>query len=94
MLPDEELDDRLTRVADPHNRLFDLSVPEDNTDYLRVVDMIVNKLAHPLWVKRVVTRNKQTDRIKVRVYLEWVEIFMEDGQPMHSQRPYLGFPND
>ncbi len=94
MLPEEELDERLVRIADPRNRVFDLSDPTDNAAYLEAVDKIVNKWGHLMYIKRVVTRNKKTDAIKVRVYMEWVEFYMEDGQPMHSQRPYIGKPND
>lgn len=94
LMTNEEMDERLVRVADPYNRIFDLSIPTDNKHYLDTVDMIVNGLARLMFIKRVITRNKKDDRIRVRVYLEWVVVVMEDGEPMHSQRPYLGKPND
>lgn len=94
MLPAEELDDRLVRVADPFSRIFDLSNEHDTKAYLDVMDKIVNQWAHMLYIKRVVTRNKKNDCIRVRVILEWVEFYMQDGQPMMSQRPYIGRQND
>jgi len=94
MLQGEEMEDRLVRVADPHVRIFDLSNEHDTKAYLEVRDMIVNGWAHTVYCKRVVTRNRKTDLIRVRIVLEWVQFYMQDGQPMMSQRPYIGRSND
>lgn len=94
MLPAEELEDRLVRVADPFVRIFDLSNEHDTKAYLEVRDMIVNGWAQSVYCKRVVTRNKKNDQIRVRVVMEWVQFYMQDGQPMMSQRPYVGRQND
>jgi hypothetical protein len=98
MLESEEAEDRLVTTFDAQNRIFDLSRPEDNKAYLAVLDMCYNGWSQLVYVKRVVkvVRNRKTkkSRIKVEVYAEWVERYKQDGRPMHSQRPYIGRPNE
>lgn len=89
-LPEEELQKRLTKVGNPNNRIFDLSNENDNGDYLAVMDKIVNGWAQCLHVERQFLKEEK----KWIVYIEWVEWFMRDGSPMHSQKPYMGQPND
>lgn len=104
MVPEEELESRLTRVYDPQNQTFDLSDPEDNKAYLAVVDKVSNKWAQLLCRKFMTVKVRRvrdlgdgvkevTRDVKIKVYVEWLEVYMEDGQPMHSQRPYLGRSN-
>ena len=100
-LTESEAEDRLVRIAEPYNRVFDLSVHEDNVAYLEVCDKVVNGWAKFTDRKRVTirVRKKLPDGtierdVKFKIYVEWVEVAMTDGKPMASQRPYLGRPND
>ena len=81
-LPEEELQKRLTKVGNPNTN--------DNGAYLEVMDKIVNGWAQCLHVERQFLKEEK----KWIVYIEWVEWFMRDGSPMHSQTPYIGRPND
>lgn len=106
---EEELDDRLVRVVDVKNRIFDLDVPAENAAYVEIIDKAANNwftiIAKEMFkipvirtMSRVDPESKTTvvDKfrdIKIKVYLEWAEYYMQDGQPMQSQRPYLGRPN-
>lgn len=89
-LPREEFENRLARVCDPHNGVFDLGDPEQNKQYLEVLDKITNGWAQAIFVDRKYDEKKNT----WLAYVEWVEVYMEDGSPMHSQHPYLGRLND
>ena len=101
-MTEEEAEERLVKVADPHNQLFDLSDADQNTQYLEVLDKITNgwaQLLAPREVLKCKVRRKLPDGtieldVRIKIYLEWAEYFMEDGTPMHSQRPYIGRPND
>jgi hypothetical protein len=97
---EEELEARLTRVHDPKNRTFDTTEPTDNAAYLTVMDKIVNGWAQCLhrFHRHCVEKTRDANgvmktRMKVLVYIEWVEYYMEDGKPNLSQRPYLGKSN-
>ena len=98
--PEEELESRLTRVHDARNRIFDTSDPKENADYMQVVDRIVNgwyQLVHRKH-RHVLVKYKDKDgmkvvKMKVLVYVEWLEPYMEDGKPHLSQRPYVGKSN-
>jgi hypothetical protein len=102
MAPEDELANRLTRVADPKNQIFDLSDPTQNRAYLDVLDKIVNGWGQLLNRSRrtVIHRIKLKEtgekvaRMQVLMYVEWIEYFMEDGKPFMSQRPYIGRPNE
>jgi hypothetical protein len=94
IMTQDEMEDRLVRVRDPHNRLFDLSDPADNTAYMAVVDKVVNGWAQMMFVKRVLSRNKKTGRVRVQVYCEWIQPYMEDGKPAMAQRPLASAPNE
>jgi hypothetical protein len=102
LLTEEEAEERLTRVADPHNQIFDTTDPEQNAAYLAVLDKVCNGWAKWLSAPRAMRcaiKRKYPDGTveidyKIKVYAEWAEIFMEDGTPMASQHPYIGRPND
>ena len=101
MATEDEMESRLVKVADPHNQTFDTSDPEQNKQYLAVLDKITNGWCQLIHRKHILvrTRHKQPDGtvvrdVNVKVYMEWVEPYMQDGQPMHAQRPYLGRPNN
>lgn len=101
-MPEEELENRLVRTANPQIRTFDLADPDDAKAYVDVLDMIANKWATLIYREHLKTTIKRIDRdnhtvtteIKLKVYVEWAVWEMIDGQPMHSQRPYLGRSND
>lgn len=97
----EELEQRLTRVSDSHNRIFDTSDPRENKEYMAVMDKITNGWAQCLHRhhEHLVEKIKGTDgivrtRLRVIIYVEWSEYYMEDGKPNLAQRPYVGRPND
>lgn len=92
LMSNEEADERLVRVQDVYNRLFDLAVPEENKAYLAVLDKIVNNWA-VLTFRQHYEFKTATD-VKLKVYVEWTEPVMMDGKPNLSQRPYLARPND
>lgn len=106
MLTNEEAEERLVRVGDSRQQLFDLSDPEQAKKYAEVCERIVNGWYQPMHrqhlpvkirrVRRDPTTGERTVTYDVimKVYIEWVEVYMQDGRPMLSQRPYLGRPND
>ena len=101
-MPEEEIESRSVRVADPCNRIFDLQDPAENTAYLDILDGIANGWFQLLHRQFLETRIKRKDpntgdiiiSTQLRVYMEWIEKRMIDGKPNLSQRPYLGQPND
>ena len=70
---EEEFEDRLTKVADPKNGVFDITDAEQNTRYLEILDGITNGWFQLIFI------NRQYDKEKKLVYIEWVEYFLEDG---------------
>lgn len=79
-LDQEQMDDRLAVVCDPHNRLFDLTDKADNKAYLEVVDKIVNGW----WVltrRQFYERLADDGTVTLKVYMEWVERYLENGDP-------------
>ena len=82
-LTEEEYDDRVTRVADPHNGTFRTWIEEENRKYLEVIDAILNGWAVSLFVDRWKVRVKLGGHVTTRhvVYLEWAQFYMEDGTP-------------
>ena len=97
---EEELESRLARVHDSKNRIFDTSDPDENAAYLDVMDKIVNGWAQCLHRHHDHIRERirgadgvRRTRMKVLIYIEWIEWYMEDGKPNQSQRPYIGRSN-
>jgi len=80
-LTEAEYRNRVTKVGDPKNGIFDLTKPEENQQYLSVMDKIVNQWARLIHVERVITAEKK------EVYIEWVEWFMEDGAAPQKAPP-------
>ena len=82
-----EYDNRVARVFDAKNRTFDTSNPADNKAYLDVIDKISNgwyQLIHRHHEPVVIKDEKDgvtTVKLKVLVYIEWLETYMEDGKP-------------
>jgi len=77
LLREEEFDDRLVRVADPKNGTFYTGDEEQNKKYLEVMDGAANGWFHVMFVDRW----REEDDKYHHVYLEWLEYFLEDGQP-------------
>jgi hypothetical protein len=103
------MEDRLTRVADPQNRLFDLSDPNQNAAYLDGDRQDRERVGQDPAPQAPPDPGAAGDRVEGRgrrrrrpgsppgregqVYVEWAEIYMQDGKPMHAQRPYIGRSN-
>ena len=71
LLREEEFDDRLVRVA------------EQNKTYLEVMDSAANGWFHIMFIDRW----REEDDKHHYVYLEWLEYFLEDGQPAKAAVP-------
>lgn len=82
MFTGEEFEDRVVKVADPHNGVFDITKPEENTAYLAVLDGAANGWFRILYIKRP---GEYDPKDKAKAYVEWVEYFMEDG----SRTPFM-----
>lgn len=76
MLTGEEFDDRVVKVADPHNGIFDITKPDQNKKYLMVLDGAANGWFQILYIKRP---GEYDPSDKTKAYVEWVEYYMEDG---------------
>ena len=75
MFTEEEFDEKLVRVYDPKNGVFDVTDKEENDRYLEILDGISNG-----WFQLVYI-NRQFDEGSRLVYVEWLESYMEDGSP-------------
>jgi len=76
-LTEDELGERVARVADARNGFFDTAVPEENTAFLKIIDACVNGWFQCLFIERF--WNNTTKH-----YIEWVEFYLEDG----TRTPY------
>lgn len=72
LVKEEEYEDRVVRVGDPHNGFFDVSIPEENKRYLAIMDGAVNGWFQIICLERFVGNSN-------RHYIEWIEYYMEDG---------------
>jgi hypothetical protein len=84
IMPEEEFESRVVRVADAQNNFFDVTDPVQNQKYLEVVDAICNgwfKLVHIERFWRETTKH----------YVEWVEYYLEDGTrtPFSTQQQII-----
>jgi hypothetical protein len=61
------------RVADTKNGFFDVAKPEENAQYVEILDRIVNGWFRPLYIVRFLNNS-------TRCYMEWVEYYYEDGR--------------
>jgi len=78
MMTNQEFDDRLVRVHDPKNGIFDVTNDEDNKRYLEIMDGLANGWYQLIYI------NRQFDEEKRLVYVEWLESYMEDGSPSRA----------
>ena len=72
IMPDEEYEARVVRVADPKNGFFDVTDATQNKAFLDVLDGICNGWFKLIFIERF---HKETSKH----YVEWVEYYLEDG---------------
>jgi hypothetical protein len=82
MLRNEEYEDRLVRVADAKNGTFFTGDPVQNRAYLQIMDRCANGWYRPIYVERW----REPGIPQHYIYLEWVELFMEDGSPVRARQ--------
>jgi len=80
----DEFESRIVKVADPKNGTFYTGDPEQNAEYLKVMDGVANGWYHLMFIDRW----REEDDKKHYIYVEWVEYFLEDGKPT----PYDSMP--
>ena len=83
LLRTEEFEDRLVRVEDPKNATFYTGDEEQNIKYLEVMDGVANGWFHLVFVERW----REDGDKRHHVYMEWLEYFLEDGQPTKAILP-------
>ena len=71
VMPEEEFEARVVRVADARNGFFDVQNPEENRAFLQVVDACFNGWFQCVYIERF--WNGTTKH-----YIEWVEYYLED----------------
>ena len=77
LLKEEEYEDRIRRVNDFKNSTFDTEDSEQNAVYCQVMDAVSNG-----WFQLIhIDRKPKADDNGYRIYIEWVEPFLEDGKP-------------
>lgn len=80
---EEEYDERVVRVADPKNGTFYTGDEEQNKAYLKIMDGITNG-----WFQMIfIDRWRDEGDTNHRIYMEWVEYFLEDGTGTPYQQP-------
>ena len=83
LLRTEEVEDRLVRVADPKNATLYTGDEEHNSKYLEVMDVVSNGWFHLVFIERW----REDGDKSHHVYMEWLEYFLEDGQPTKAILP-------
>jgi hypothetical protein len=73
LMREEEAAERLVRVSDFRNGDFDISDPAQNKSFCNVMDGITIGWFELVFIDRF------RDPEKTRIYVEWVEYYMEDG---------------
>lgn len=78
---EEEFDERVVRIADPHNGTFHTWVPEENQKYLDVMDKIMNDWARLVYQETWREKIKLNGRVQQGIvhYVVWAEFYLEDG---------------
>ena len=79
---DDEFESRTIRVADARNAFFDTLVPEENQNYLNIIECCFNGWFRLVFLDRFWT-NTEGKKTTLH-YVEWVEFYLEDG----SRTPY------
>jgi hypothetical protein len=79
IMPEEEYEARVVRVADARNAFFDVTDAQENKLYLDVLECVFNGWFQMIHLERFW---RQT----TLHYVEWVEYYLEDG----TRTPYSG----
>lgn len=94
---EEEFDDRVVRVVDGKNGIFDIFTNEDyetengrsilgNDKYVEILDRIANNWYTLLYIERFFDEEKKLH------YMEWVEWYLEDGAPTQPSPTSIELP--
>lgn len=76
-LTQEEFEEKTVRIFDAKNGTFNTGNKEENAEYLSVLDLIANRMAGQVYIRRW----RPKDAKHMVVYIEWVEYYLEDGTP-------------
>ncbi len=79
-MPEEEYEERVTRVAYPMNGFFDVTDSAKNAEYLEIIDCCLNKWFQLIHLERF--WNGTTKH-----YVEWAVYYMQDGSRL-TLTPY------
>jgi hypothetical protein len=80
---EEGFEERVVRVADPKNGTFYTGDGAENKRYLEIMDGITNGWFQMIFIDRWRDEGDKNHRI----YMEWVEYFLEDGTGTPYQQP-------
>lgn len=72
IMPEEEYQERVVRIADFRNAFFDVMDPAENRKYCEIMECCANgwfQLRHQIFFWRATTKH----------YVEWMEYYLEDG---------------
>lgn len=78
MVPDEEYEERVVRVAKPQNGFFNARNAKQNKIFLDVLECIANGWYRLIYIKRFW-------RGTTKHYIEWCEYYMADGSRVPFQ---------
>lgn len=88
-LTEEEYEDRVVRVADPHNGTFHTWIPEENAAFLEVMDKNLNGWAGVLFQDNWKEKVEIDGQVQLRHvhYVVWAEYYLEDGSRTTAHNP-------
>lgn len=72
IMPEEEYENRVVRVADYRNAFFDTANREQNKDFLEIMECCANGWFYLCHLERFWQKT-------TKHYIEWIEYYMEDG---------------
>ena len=91
VLKEEEYQQQVVRIGDPQVEIFDTTDPEQRKKYQEVLAKVVNGG----WGQVLFIERKFIPELKGwRVYLEWVQWFMQDGSQEAAQQLIGAGPTD
>jgi len=76
-LSQEAYDNSFEVVGDFHKKEFDLSVPEDDTEYTQIMDRIVNGW----YILHFIDRTRHPESGVRKIYLEWIQRYSVMTEP-------------
>ena len=83
VMPDEEYESRAVRVADVKNGIFDVTIPEQNAEYVKVLDACINGWYKCLHVERFV--NKEPNLVQVKLVFRVIKLHRKLLAYLHHQ---------